>query len=141
MLGKLISATFNPGEISCLILLTILLSASCSDLVPDHGQFAAGMTRDEVLKKFGKPLSTHYMTKSGKGVMGAIEDYWHKIPDGAKVEIWIYHTVNMMESPEGNHRQDGQTELYFINDSDRVNEIGFSIEGAIYEDKVEIPIF
>jgi hypothetical protein len=91
------------------------------------------MTRDEVLEKFGKPQSTQLMTKSGEGVWGAIEEYWAEIPLGAKVELWRFDSEIVMEAPEGNYKQAGQTELCFVDDSDKVNGLGFYIKGAVYE--------
>jgi hypothetical protein len=44
---------------------------------------------------------------------------------GATVEIWAFQSTL-----DG---QPGQTELYFIDDADTVDGIGFHIEGAVYE--------
>jgi len=91
------------------------------------------MTRDEVLEKFGKPERSQVMTKSGEAIWGPIEEYWAEIPLGAKVEIWGFKSEITMEAPEGNYKQAGQTELYFVSDSDKINGLGFYIEGAVYE--------
>jgi len=110
-----------------------ILAVSCSELVPNHSQFSVGMTRDEVLEKFGKPKRTQVMTKSRKAIWGPIEEYWAEIPLEAKVEIWGFKSEITMEAPEGNYKQAGQTELYFVSDSDKVNGLGFYIKGAVYE--------
>jgi len=114
------------------ILLTLVV-VSCSESIPDHGQFSVGMTRDEVLERFGKPQRTQVMTKSGEGIWGPIEKYWAEIPLGAKVEIWGFNSEITMEAPEGAYNQAGQTELYFVNDSNNINGLGFYIKGVVYE--------
>jgi hypothetical protein len=38
-----------------------------------------------------------------------------------------------VESDRGSRAEAGQTELYFVNDSNTVDGIGFYIEGAVYE--------
>ena len=49
------------------------------------------------------------------------------------MEIWAFQSRMSVESPEGSPVEAGQTELYFVNDSDTVDGIGFHIEGAAYE--------
>ncbi len=121
------------GHLGLFLILLTMLVVSCSEPIPNHSQFSVGMTRDEVLEKFGKPERSQVMTKSGEAIWGPIEEYWAEIPLGAKVEIWGFKSEITMEAPEGNYKQAGQTELYFVSDSDKVNGLGFYIEGAVYE--------
>lgn len=121
------------GQLSCCLVFVTILVVSCAEPIPNHSQFSVGMTRDEVLEKFGKPERSQVMTKSGEAIWGPIEEYWAEIPLGAKVEIWGFKSEITMEAPEGNYKQDGQTELYFVSDSDKINGLGFYIKGAVYE--------
>ena len=120
------------GQLGCFLVFLTILVVSCSEPVPNHSQFSVGMTRDEVLDKFGNPARSQVMQTSGEA-WGPIEQYWAEIPLGAKVEIWGFKSEITMEAPEGNYKQAGQTELYFVNDSDKVNGLGFYIKGAVYE--------
>lgn len=121
------------GQLGCFLVFLTILVVSCAEPIPNHSQFSVGMTRDEVLEKFGKPERSQVMTKSGEAIWGPIEEYWAEIPLGAKVEIWGFKSEITMEAPEGNYKQAGQTELYFVSDSDKVTGLGFYIKGAVYE--------
>ncbi len=116
-----------------LLIIISLIYLACSEPVPEHSQFFIGMTRNEVLGRFGKPKRSQVLTKYGNHIWGPIEDYWHKVPMGAKVEIWAYDSEMNMKSDKNSYMQEGQTELYFINDSGKVDGKGFYIKGAVYE--------
>jgi hypothetical protein len=92
-----------------------------------------GMTRSEVTTRFGEPDSTQTLTKTNEAVWGPIEDFWSKVPNGAKVEIWSFDSVMTVESSLASSPEAGHTELYFVNDSNAVDGIGFYAEGAVYE--------
>ena len=73
------------------------------------------------------------LTKSDERIWGPVEDFWPKVPLGATVEIWAFESMISLESPDASSTQAGQTELYFVKDSDTVDGIGFHVEGAVYE--------
>ena len=116
-----------------ILIFVSLILLSCSDTLPEHSKFLVGMSRDVIIEKFGEPQRILVMTKSSEHVWGPIEDYWDKVPMGAKVEILAYDSTINVQSQDNNYRQEGQTELYFVNDSKEVNGIGFYIKGAVYE--------
>jgi len=117
--------------------ITLLLYAaiwvSCSADVPRHEEFVVGMSRTDITAQFGEPDRTHNLTKSDDSIWGPIEGFWPKVPMGATVALWAFQSTMTMKSPERSFEQPGQTELYFVNDSDTVDGIGFHIDGAVYE--------
>lgn len=115
-----------------LLVVSVILVA-CDPQVPDHSQFAIGMTRAEIRSEFGNPQRTQVLTKTGDQIWGPIEDYWPQVPQGATVEIWSYDSRMTFSDDDNEFEQPGQTQLYFINDSNEVSGIGFHIEGAVYE--------
>jgi len=115
-----------------LLLASVILMA-CEPSPPSHSEFTIGMTRSEILSKFGKPQQTQTMRKTTQPIWGPIEDYWPKVATGATIEIWSYDS-RMTTTDDGNtSKQPGQTELYFVDESDEVTGIGFHIKGAVYE--------
>ena len=115
------------------LLLLIATWGSCGVNVPRHEEFVVGMSRADITARFGEPERTQNLTKSDDSIWGPIEGFWPKVPMGAAVEIWAFQSAMTLESPERSSEQPGQTELYFVNDSDTVDGIGFHIEGAVYE--------
>jgi|GEM_PF-2073729 len=61
-----------------------------------------GMTKAEIVKLVGATTEKRYMTKSNNQIHGPEKEFWHKIPMGAKLEVWTYHTPG------------GKLNLYFI---------------------------
>ena len=71
----------------------LLLLAGCAPQLPGHGEFTVGMERAEVLDLFGEPQSKRSLTKTGDNIWGPIEDFWPRVPIGARVEIWSYDSL------------------------------------------------
>ena len=115
-----------------LFVVTVVLTA-CGSRPPQHSEFTIGMSRSEILEKFGDPQRRQSLTKSGEAIWGAIEEFWPHVPQGARVEIWGYESRMVLKDGASEFDQLGQTELYFVNDSDTVSGIGFHIKGAVYE--------
>ena len=113
-------------------LISLVTLIACGPHVPNHSEFAIGMSQSEILDKFGEPQQTQTLTKSGEPIWGAIEEYWSQVPMNATVEIWSYNSDMITKQNGGTSEQQGQTELYFVNDSNEVTGIGFHIEGAVY---------
>jgi len=118
-----------------LILPLIVLLVSCEDEMPVsmHADFNVGAARDEITSRFGKPSRTQTFIKQGQPIWGAIESYWEQIPDGSTIEIWAYPSTIEYQNSDNTHVQEGETELYFLEDSKTVSEKGFHIAGAVYE--------
>ena len=115
------------------ILVALVTLIACGPRAPNHSDFAIGMSRSAILEKFGEPQQTQTLKKTGEPIWGPIEEYWSQVPMGATVEIWSYHSRMITRGSGSTSEQPGQTELYFVNDSNEVNGIGFHVEGAVYE--------
>ena len=116
-----------------LLVLTSVVLVACGSGVPQHSEFSVGMSRSEILSRFGEPRRTQSLTKSGDEIWGAIEEFWPQIRRGAIVEIWAYDSRIQLIDAEREIDQQGQTELYFVEDSETVTGIGFHVSGAVYE--------
>ena len=81
------------------------------------------MSRAYVLDHFGHPIRRQELVKSGNTTWGPIEEFWSQIPVGAKVEIWAFQTIMTLKDSESSYEQPGQTELYYVNQSDMVNGV------------------
>lgn len=105
--------------------IVMLILGACArqdDGRPNANDFRIkGWSQTQVRAGFGEPkLTQSFRKKAGDPVWGEIENVWHRVPEGATVDIWVYEV------------QGGNIELYFIRPSSLVWEIGFSPEGAVY---------
>jgi hypothetical protein len=98
----------------------LLVGLACSN-TPQPSDFRVGATRDEVLESFGAPSRKQSFVKRDDAIWGPIEDFWPRVPPGSTVEVWAYRV------------QGGTLELYFIDESERVQGTGFAPEGAVFE--------
>ena len=89
------------------------------------------MDRAAVLAKFGHPDREQTLFKQSNPIWGPIEDFWSEVPNGAKVEIWSYPSQTRLVEGSA-ETTPGSTELYFVNDSQTVQGVGFAPEGVVY---------
>ena len=82
-------------------MIALVTLMACGAGEPSHNEFTIGMTRSEILGKFGKPQQTQTLTKKGEPIWGPIEDYWPEVPMGATVEIWSYNSRMIAEGKSG----------------------------------------
>jgi hypothetical protein len=115
--------------ISFLLPIVLLGSVAACD-GRTHADFELGMARSEVLSRFGQPEDQQILFKSSNAIFGPIEDFWPRVPEGAKVEIWSYKSTQSNSGALGGIS--GSTELYFVNGSNTVDGIGFAVKGAVY---------
>jgi len=111
--------------------LTIALAGcGAQDAGRSHTDFQTGMARTDILSRFGPPDAEQTLVKTSPAIFGPIEDFWSDLADGSKVEIWSYRsTWRGYDSQESTL---GSSELYFVNDSQSVDGIGFAPEGVVY---------
>jgi len=94
-----------------LFALFICLSACSEEVNIDNDikrlpQIDIGLSKNQIVALHGQASEISNEIKSSGNIWGPEESFWHKIPQGAKLEIW--------------HYKDNQAtlNLYFINDSE-----------------------
>lgn len=102
-----------------LFILAVSVVLACSNS-PRPGDFKVGATRQQVLDSFGVPSLRQTYSKQHDAIWGPIEDFWARVPLNSNVEVWSYQV-------EG-----GTLELYFVDESERVQGKGFAPEGVVY---------
>ena len=99
--------------------------------LPRSSAFEIGMTRAEVVARFGEPDDKRVLVRADHDVWGPIEGFWPGLPIGAEVEIWYYRSRAPSDqvAPE---LQYGTTELYFVDGSGTVRGRGFAPDNVNY---------
>lgn len=80
-----------------------------------------GQTKEDIKKILNDPYETKTFEKTGKPIWGPEEEFWDKIPNGAKLEVWRYKSEN------------GHLNLYFIDAGDHLTHKAFAPKGVVYE--------
>ena len=102
-----------------LLILAVSVVLACSNS-PRPGDFKVGATRQQVLESFGAPSLRKTYSKQDDAIWGPIEDFWARVPLNSSVEVWSYQVKG------------GTLELYFVDESERVQGKGFAPEGVVY---------
>jgi hypothetical protein len=102
-----------------LLILAASVVLACSNS-PQPSDFNVGATRQQVLESFGAPSLRQTYSKRDDAIWGPIEDFWARIPLNSTVEVWSYQVNG------------GTVELYFVDESERVQGKGFAPEGVVY---------
>lgn len=102
------------------LVVAVFVVMACSK-TPSPDDFRVGATREQVLDSFGVPARQQSFLKTGEAIWGPIEDFWSRVPMNSTVEVWTYQVKG------------GSVELYFIDESVRVQGTGFAPEGAVFE--------
>lgn len=79
-----------------------------------------GQANQTVRERLGPPETIINSVKSNKFIWGPEEEFWDKIPMGAKMEVWKYAFT------------DGGLNLYFIDGSEKLDHIAFAPKGVVY---------
>ncbi len=101
--------------------IALLIAAPACTKPMSAAEFDAGMSRQEVIDRFGEPDRRQTIVKRDEAIWGAIEDFWQQVPTDSTVLIWTYPVDG------------GSVELYFIGESMTVDGVGFAPEGAVFE--------
>lgn len=110
---------FRTLTLAGLALLVAVTLFGCQSL-PMPSDFKIGMSRQEIIHRFGGPRDRRSLIKSNPYILGPIETFWSSVPPGAHVEIWSYPAAG------------GTVELYFVDGSLEVRGTGFAPEGAVF---------
>jgi hypothetical protein len=113
------------GLTSLLLVAIHLSGCDAGTVVPSVSEFRVGLNQSRLLAQFGEPVQKSTFHKEDEGIWGEIETYWSTLPIGSTVDVWAYESRNQ----DGK----GRTELYFLDGSTEVSEIGFSPKGVVYE--------
>jgi len=119
----------NPF-LNMLPLTVALASCGAQDAGRSHSEFQTGMDRTDILSRFGPPETEQTLFKTSPAVFGPIEDFWSRLADGSKVEIWSYRST--WHGSGSQEPTPGSSEFYFVDDSASVDGIGFAPEGVVY---------
>jgi len=108
------------GTVICVLMFVVALPAGAADR--DRSQLVqVGQTKSQITTILGDPDRKATVKKSGRPIWGPEEGFWDTIPDGTRLEVWIY-------------RNDaGQLNLYFMNEHDRLDYKAFAPKGRVYE--------
>jgi len=106
---------------SCLPLLFVLCLTSCKEREEALAHIETEATKEEILSIVGQPDEQETITKHEEAIWGPEEEFWHKIPLGAKLERWIYAT------------DEGRYSLYFRGNEDWLAYKIFAPRGVVYE--------
>lgn len=110
----------NVKTIMFLSILVFALPASAEG--QDISQVVqVGQTKQQIKKVLGDPYEKNIVKKSGKPIWGPEEEFWGKIPDGTKLEVWRYKN------------DAGNLNLYFTDDNNHLDYKAFAPKGVVYE--------
>lgn len=79
-----------------------------------------GQSKEAIIELIGEPSAQTITVKRNKFIWGPEEEFWDKIPMETRLEIWKYEF------------SDGNLNLYFINEGERLNYKAFAPKGVIY---------
>jgi hypothetical protein len=110
----------NKYAISIFLLLSFVLPLSAEES-NIFQLIEIGQTRDEIKKILNAPDEIKTFVKSGHPIWGPEEEFWDKIPNGAKLEVWRYIS------------EIGHLNLYFLDQDDHLSYKAFAPKGFVYE--------
>lgn len=80
-----------------------------------------GQTKEQIRKKLGEPHEIKLLMKQSGPIWGPEEEFWHKIPERTKLEVWRY------KNPQG------QLNLYFMDGGNTLAYKAYAPKGVVYE--------
>ncbi len=86
-----------------------------------YGMVQVGQTKEAIRKLLGEPYETRVIVKSSRPIWGPEEEFWDRIPEGTRLEVWRYRN------------KQGHLTLYFPADSDRLGYAARAPSGVVYE--------
>ena len=80
-----------------------------------------GQTKEQIKNILGDPYEKKIIKKSREPIWGPEEEFWDKIPDGIKLEVWRYKN------------DAGNLNLYFTDNNNHLAYKAFAPKGVVYE--------
>ena len=110
-------------NVKTIILLSVLAFSviSCNEEQDISQLVQIGQTRQEIKKILGDPYEIKIIKKTGGHIWGPEEEFWDKIPNDTKLEVWRY------KSDAGN------LNLYFTGKNNHLDYKAFAPKGVVYE--------
>lgn len=116
-----------------LFLLVLVLAGCKQEQTPSYNDFVMGMTRQELSKFFGEPLSKEVFAITYLGSQIPLALYNSALPPIATVETWTYASHRMTRVADRQFMQTGATYITFWDGADRSSGSGFDAQGRIRE--------
>lgn len=111
------------GHAVRLLLASVWMLISCTE-EHDISQLAQiGQMKQAVRQALGEPYEIKIIKKLAGPMWGPEEDFWDKIPNGTRLEVWRYKS------------EAGHLNLYFAGDENRVSYRAFAPRGVVYESR------
>jgi class 3 adenylate cyclase len=120
MVGMVAFAIPSAGASRRIAAAVFALGLLACAAAPDASAFQVGMSRRQIVSRFGQPQERQVLVKSEAQIWGPIESFWSSVPEGGRVEIWSYAAKG------------GTVELYFVDESPEVRGTGFAPAGAVF---------
>lgn len=84
-------------------------------------KISTGQSQQTIRELLGPPDEIINSVKRDRYIWGPEESFWDEIPIGAELEVWRYEF------------SDGGLNLYFINESEKLDYMAFAPKGVVYE--------
>ena len=107
-------------KVLILSLLVIFLT-SCKEDQINYQQLQIGQTKQEIKILLGTPYEIASIIKTKGHIWGPEEEFWSKIQNGTKLEVWSYKNDT------------GHLNLYFTSDNNHLAYKAFAPKGVVYE--------
>lgn len=101
-----------------LLVASLITPSAAADI---HGMVQAGQTKEEIGKLLGEPYETRVSVKSSRPIWGPEEEFWDRIPEGTRLEVWRYRS------------EQGHLNLCFPADSDRLGYTAWAPASVVHE--------
>jgi len=108
-------------KVITLLMLSIFSAGPGSEEERTSQSVQVGQTKQEIRTVLGEPQEKNINIRVERSIWGPEEEFWHKIPLNSEFEVWKYRN------------EEGNLNLYFIDDDDKLDYKGFSPNGVVYE--------
>jgi len=106
------------------IIMSFLLAfsvISCSEEQNIYQLVHVGQSKQEIRNILGEPYEIKITEKLAGPIWGPEEDFWDKIPNGSKLEVWRFKS------------NAGNLNLYYIENNNNLDYKAFAPKGVVYE--------
>lgn len=103
------------------VILLLFLFCCCEEKDDFINKIKIGQTKDEAHKILGEPGEIQQIEKTTEFIWGPEESFWHEIPTGTRLEVWIYQF------------EDSLLRLYFLRDEGHISYKITSPKDTVYE--------